>query len=46
MERGRKKLIEGKVIPAKTGLQTDFGKIVSLEKNMMIGAKIAKNCPF
>ena len=46
MERGRKNKIEGKVIPVKTGLQTDFGKIVCLEKKMSICAKIAKNCPF
>ena len=46
MERQRKNKIEGKVIPVKTGLQTDFGKIVCLEKKMSICAKIAKNCPF
>ena len=40
MERGRKNKIVGKVIPAKTGLQTDFSHIISLENNMLICAKI------
>ena len=36
MERGRKKKLEGKVIPA----GTDFGNIICLENDMLICAKI------
>ena len=36
MERGRKNKIEGKVIPAKSGLQTDFSNIIGLENEMLI----------
>ena len=36
MERGRKKKIEGKVIPA----ETNFGNIICLENDMLICAKI------
>ena len=36
LERGRKKKIEGKVIPA----GTDFGNIICLENDMLICTKI------
>ena len=36
MERGRKKKIEGKVIPD----ETDFGNIICIENDMLICAKI------